>query len=153
MHHTTTHQGYRHVLYLLPLLLFLHSCTSVRLIQEYDETTDRKLTQLQEKFARFFVRMQKQTGQPEGAFTRYEGFYEDVHTELNVLEVRNRAIPKSETTMEQLELMEDQVNNLEKLHQSGVSDAQVWLPVRSALESTFAALLKYQIALKNRIKP
>jgi hypothetical protein len=150
---TNTPNGYGHALYrLIPLLFFLSSCSSVRLIQEYDETTDRKVTQLQEKFARFFVRMQKQMGQADGRFDHYEGFYEDVHTELNVLEVRNRAIPKSELTEEQLGLLEDQVLRLEKLHQLGFTDYRELVPVKSAMESSFAALIKFQIALKNRIK-
>jgi len=153
MHHTKPF-GFRLGLYpLIPVFLLVQSCTSVRLIQEYDETTDRKITLLQEKFARFFVRMQKLTGQPEAAFGKFDGFYEDVRTELNVLEVRSRAIPKSSTTLVQLESLEDQLDNMEQLHRIGVSDAREWMPVQSALESSFTALLKYQMALKNRIKP
>jgi len=153
MHGTRHPKGYRHVLYrFIPMVFLLHSCSEVRLIQEYDETTDRKVTLLQEKFARFFIRMQKQYNLPEGGFPKYEGFYEDVHTELNVLEVRNRAIPRSQITGEQIGLLEKQVDQLETLHQKGFTVYEEVVPVKNAMESSFAAILKYQIALKNRLK-
>ena len=143
----------RRYLFILPFLfLLLPACTNVRLIQEYDETTDHKITLLQERFARFFIRMEKQVGQPESAYAKYEGFYEDVKTEINVLEVRNRAIPKSQITQEQLGLLEKEVSQLEKLHQLGFTSYEELVPVKNAVESSFAAILQYQLALKHRIK-
>lgn len=94
-------------------LLFISACTSVRLIQEYDEITDQRLTALQEKSARFFVKMERQAGFPESDFKNYLSFYEDVKTELSVLEVRSRAIPKSEIVQQQIKSLQNQFTALE----------------------------------------
>ena len=59
------------------LFLCLYSCSSVRLIQEYDEITDNKLTAVQEKMARFFVKMERQIGLPESRYEKYIDFYDD----------------------------------------------------------------------------
>jgi hypothetical protein len=134
------------------LFIFLHSCTSVRLIQEYDEITDQKLTALQEKMARFFVKMERQIGFPESNYEKYIDFYDDVKTELSVLEVRSRAIPKSDIVQQQLKSVQSQVTNLEKLHKLGFNSYEELIPIRNALENSFAAIIQLQMSLKSRIK-
>jgi hypothetical protein len=134
------------------LFIFLHSCSSVRLIQEYDEITDQKLTALQEKMARFFVKMERQIGFPESNYEKYIDFYDDVKTELSVLEVRSRAIPKSDIVQQQLKSVQSQVTNLEKLHKLGFNSYEELIPIRNALENSFAAIIQLQMSLKSRIK-
>jgi hypothetical protein len=134
------------------LFLFLYSCTSVRLIQEYDEITDHKLTAVQEKMARFFVKMERQIGFPESKYEKYIDFYDDVKTDLSVLEVRSRAIPKSEIVQQQLKLVQSQVSNLEKLHKLGFNSYEELTPIRNALDNSFAAMIQLQMSLKSRIK-
>jgi hypothetical protein len=134
------------------LFIFLHSCSSVRLIQEYDEITDQKLTALQEKMARFFVKMERQIGFQESNYEKYIDFYDDVKTELSVLEVRSRAIPKSDIVQQQLKSVQSQVTNLEKLHKLGFNSYEELIPIRNALENSFAAIIQLQMSLKSRIK-
>jgi hypothetical protein len=134
------------------IVLFLYGCSSVRLIQEYDEITDQKLTSLQEKMARFFVKMERQVGFPESGYEKSIDFYDDVKTELNVLEVRSRAIPKSEIVQQQIRSIQSQVEALEKLHKLGFNSYEEILPVKNALENSFAAVIQLQMSLKSRIK-
>ncbi|MGL6269072.1 MAG: hypothetical protein ACRC2O_14160 [Chitinophagaceae bacterium] len=134
------------------LFLSLYSCSSVRLIQEYDEITDHKLTSVQEKIARFFVKMERQIGMPESKYEKYIDFYDDVKTDLSVLEVRSRAIPKSEIVQQQLKLVQSQISNLEKLHKLGFNSYEELNPIRNALDNSFAAMIQLQMSLKNRIK-
>lgn len=134
------------------LFIFLYSCSSVRLIQEYDEITDQKLTALQEKMARFFVKMDRQIGFPESKYENYIDFYDDVKTELSVLEVRSRAIPKSDIVQQQLKSVQSQVTNLEKLHKLGFNSYEELIPIRNALDNSFAAIIQLQMSLKSRIK-
>jgi hypothetical protein len=134
------------------LFVFLYSCSSVRLIQEYDEITDQKLTSLQEKMARFFVNMERQVGLPESRYEKYIDFYDDVKTELSVLEVRSRAIPKSDIVQQQLKSVQSQVSNLEKLHKLGFNSYEELIPIRNALDNSFAAIIQLQMSLKSRIK-
>jgi hypothetical protein len=134
------------------LFFILYSCSSVRLIQEYDEITDQKLTALQEKTARFFVKMERQIGFPESDYEKYIDFYDDVKTELSVLEVRSRAIPKSDIVQQQLKSVQSQVSNLEKLHKLGFNSYEELIPIRNALDNSFAAIIQLQMSLKSRIK-
>jgi hypothetical protein len=134
------------------LFLSLYSCSSVRLIQEYDEITDNKLTAVQEKMARFFVKMERQVGLPESRYEKYIDFYDDVKTDLSVLEVRSRAIPKSEIVQQQLKLVQSQISNLEKLHKLGFNSYEELTPIRNALDNSFAAMIQLQMSLKSRIK-
>lgn len=134
------------------LLLFLYSCTSVRLIQEYDQITDDKITGLQEKLSRFFVKLERQIGLPEASYEKYIDFYDDVKTELNVLEVRSRAIPKSEIVQKQIKSIQSQVGNLEKLHKLGFNSYEELIPPKNAIENSFAAIIQLQMALKSRVK-
>ena len=150
MHHATNHPWDRFILFCL--LIFSISCSQVRLIQEYDEVTDRQITSMQEKFARFFVKMRKQAGMPEGNYVKYESFYDDVRTQLNVLEVRNRAIPRTDITNDIISSLAKEVDLLENLHRMGFTTYDEVIPVKYAMESSFAAMLKFQLALKSRIK-
>jgi hypothetical protein len=134
------------------LFIFLYSCSSVRLIQEYDEITDQKLTALQEKLARFFVKMERQIGFPESNHEKYIDFYDDVKTELSVLEVRSRAIPKSDIVQQQLKSVQSQVSYLEKLHKLGFNSYEELIPIRNALDNSFTAIIQLQMSLKSRIK-
>jgi hypothetical protein len=153
MNSISRYSGKRYLSLIAPILfIFLYSCSSVRLIQEYDEITDQKLTALQEKIARFFVRMDRQIGFPESNYVNYIDFYDDVKTELSVLEVRSRAIPKSDIVQQQLQSVQSQVTNLEKLHKLGFNSYEEIVPIRNALNNSFAAIIQLQMSLKSRVK-
>ena len=87
--------------------------------------------------------MEKVAGTPDGNVARYSDFYEDVRTEVDVLKARNRAIPKSGTTQEQLELLRHAIDQLESLHGSGFHDYNEVVPLKSGLEGTLVAMQKY----------
>jgi hypothetical protein len=153
MNSISRHSGKRYLSLIPPILfIFLYSCSSVRLILEYDEITDQKLTALQEKIARFFVRMDRQIGFPESNYVNYIDFYDDVKTELSVLEVRSRAIPKSDIVQQQLQSVQSQITNLEKLHKLGFNSYEEIVPIRNALNNSFAAIIQLQMSLKSRVK-
>ena len=153
MHHTTPRTGHGHASCLIIAIpLLLGSCSPLRFTQDYDDTSERKIAQLQEKFSRFFVRMERSAGTPEGNLVKYQDFYEDVRTEIDVLQARNRAIPKSGTTEEQLELLHKEVDQLEMLHRNGFRGYEELLPLKNGLQGTLIAMQKYQFTLKSRVK-
>ena len=153
MHHTKPPKGHGHascLVLIIPILLV--SCRPLRFTQDYDDTSERKIVQLQEKVSRFFVRMEKMAGTPEGSVVKYADFYEDVRTEIDVLRARNRAIPMSGTTEEQLELLRQEIDQLETLHGTGFHAYEELVPLKNGLEGTLVAMQKYQFTLKNRMK-
>jgi hypothetical protein len=151
MHHTKHPNGLGY-LACLALTMLLISCRPLRLAQDFDEISERRIVSLQEKFSRFFVRMEKYAGNPEASIVKYMDFYEDVRTDIDVLQARNRAIPMSSTTEEQLDLLLQEVDQLEVLHSKGFKAYEEVVPLRSGLEGTLISMQKYQFTLKNRVK-
>jgi hypothetical protein len=140
------------LLFFSALTLWFVSCTSVRLIQDYDEITDNRITALQEKTSRFFVKMERHFMEPQAVYEKNMEFYEEVKVDLNVLEVRNRAMPKSDLTVQQLQSVQKQFDSLEKLHKLGIKSYEELVPARQAIESSFSAMMQLQMSLKNRVK-
>lgn len=129
----------------------LQQCTSIRLIQEYDEITDQRVTALQEKVASFFVKMDRAIGTADTAYEKSIPFYDDVKTDLNVLMVRAKATPKSQVMQDALASMTSSFETLEKYHKTqGFSNREELVPMKNAFDSQFAALIQFNTALKNR---
>jgi len=140
------------VLRLFVILLFLNttSCVGVRLIQEYDSVSDNKLTSLQEKTTKFFVKAERQFGLPESVYNKHIDFYDDVKSDINVLLVRSRAIQKTRITQDQLVLLLEQIKGLEQLHKLGFKTPEELTVIQSAIDNSFTAILQFQLALKQR---
>jgi hypothetical protein len=142
----------RFVFFSIFLSVMVCSCRPFRLVQSADDVTERRLISLQEKFSRFFIRLERQVGKPESSLVKYTDFYEDIRTDLAVLQIRNRALDKSEIVRDQLDLLDKEVGELESLHGGGFQDVrEVWV-LRETIEETMVAMFKWQFTLKNRWK-
>ena len=104
-------------------MLFALTGCSVKLISSYDEKTDNAVTQLQKEVETFFVTIEGQAGLPECAYENHKKFYQDSKVTISAIEVRARAIPKNTITIEQIELLKDSLEKLEKLHKLGCFSA------------------------------
>ena len=134
-------------IFLLCTLMVLFGC-SIKLISSYDETTDKTVTALQKKVESFFVTVESQEGLPECEYNNHKKFYDEVKVEISAIEVRARAIPNNEITIEQVELLKDSLNKLESLHKiSCLSKDQIEI-LRIAFNSSFTAILKLEFAKK-----
>lgn len=152
MHHTKPRQGHDRMSCLVAIPLIFFSCKPVRLVQDFDDTTERRLLQVQDKCSRFFVRMERQAGTVDASVAKYVDFYEDVRTDIDVLLARSRAITGSGTTMEQLDLLRREIDQLEDLHRKGFKSWEEVKPLHDGIEGTLVAMQKYQFTLKNRVK-
>jgi hypothetical protein len=133
--------------------ILLQQCTSVRLIQEYDEITDTKVTEMQEDVAAFFVKMDRAIGTPDTAYEKSIPFYDAVKTQLDVLTVRAKATPKSDVMQNALASLSSTFDKLEQYHRTqGFSNKEELVPLKSAFDNSFAALIQFNTALKNRVK-
>lgn len=130
--------------------IFLFSCSEIRLIQEYDAVSDNKIINLQEKTSRFFVKMNRTFGLPENKYEKYIDFYDDVKSDIHILEVRTKSIEKTNITEQQISSLLKQINTLETLHKSGFKNIEEISVLSSAFDNTFTAILKLQQALKNK---
>ena len=83
--------------------IFLFSCSEIRLIQEYDAVSDNKINSLQEKTSRFFIKIDRTFGLPENKYDKYIDFYDDIKSDIHILEIRTRSIEKTNITQQQIE--------------------------------------------------
>ena len=135
--------------YLIISLLFF-SCSLIRLIQEYDSISDNKITSLQEKTSKFFIKAERQIQQSQFSYDSFINFYDDIKTDINVLLVRSRAIQKTDIIQKQLNSLLIQINTLEDLHNKKIRSVDELEPIKSAIENSFTAIIQFQLALKNK---
>lgn len=136
---------------MLPLLLIAASSCKVRLISDYDDITDRSATELQKKVEGFVHKMVASAGTPEGSYARNVVFYDDARTDLSAIRVRANAFEKNKFTLEEINLIQANLDNLEKLHKIGGDRGlrkEVADPALDALNTQFTALIKLELAKK-----
>lgn len=80
------------------LVSLLSACSTVRLISDYDEPTDKALTALQKSTDDFITKLIAAAPSDGNAFDKHTTFYEDADQQLRQLEFRVTSIPKNEHT-------------------------------------------------------
>jgi hypothetical protein len=120
----------------------------IKLVADYDEITDRSVMALQREFERFFIDVERNLYTLEADHGNYIGFYDEVRAELGVIRVRAAARPKNEITVEQLDLVAQNVDNLEELHKLGFESPEELEPLRAAFQQSFQAILTLELAKK-----
>jgi hypothetical protein len=129
-------------------LLVLLCFSGCALISSYDEKTDDGVTALQQKVETFFVTLESQEGSPECKYENHRSFHQEAKVAISAIEVRARAIPQNDITVEQVELLKDSLNKLEQLHKLDCLSSMQIAPLRSNFTSSFVAILKLEIAKK-----
>lgn len=128
------------------------SCLHVKLVGDYDEITDRKLTEMQLNFALHFNKLERVITTEKADYSHYIEFYDLVKAEVDVLKIRAAAIAKNKIVIEQLKLLDSNISDLMLLHQIGFSSAKEISLLKSAFDEAFGAMIFYQINLKRRKK-
>lgn len=129
---------------------FLFSCAEVKLIQEYDTVSNNKINVIYEKSTKFFVKLKRNIGLPESKYEKYIDFYDDVKSDIHILETRTKAIEKSQIVQKQINALDIQIQSMEQLHKKGFTSKEEIELIQSAFDQTIASMLKLQVALKNK---
>jgi len=129
------------------LILIMSGCSNIRLIADYDEQTDVAVTQVQRKLEQFLVSLERNIGKEEASYSRNTKFYDDIRVDLSAMRVRAAAIPDNDRTVQQIRLLTDTVDNLEKLHKLGLAANDI-PPIRTAFNVSCTAILKLELAKK-----
>lgn len=79
--------------------LILTACSTVTLISDYDEPTDRALTALQQTSDDFITKLISEASSDKNAFEKHKQFYSDADQQLRRLEFRVTSIPKNNKTV------------------------------------------------------
>ncbi len=130
------------------MLITITSCQSIRLISEYDDITDKKVTELQEKSSEHFAKLERTIGTDESNYQHYVSFYDKAKADISTLKIRANAIEKNDIVIKQLVFVEDNMMILEELHKIGFKQSSEITPIKNAFNSAFTAIIKLQMALK-----
>lgn len=134
----------------ISFFLFLFSCAEIKLIQDYDAVSNNKINLLHDKTTKFFVKIQRTVGLPENKYEKHIDFYDDVKSDIHILETRTKAIEKSQIVQKQINALDIQIQSLEQLHKKGFTSKEEIELIQSAFDQTIASMLKLQVALKNK---
>lgn len=129
---------------------FLFSCAEIKLIQEYDAVSNNKINVIYEKSTKFFVKLKRNIGLPESKYEKHIDFYDDLKSDIHILETRTKAIEKSLIVQKQISALDIQIQSLEQLHKKGFTSKEEIDLIQSAFDQTIASMLKLQVALKNK---
>jgi hypothetical protein len=142
------HQLYRIAIFILGLIFLVLSGCTVKLISSYDEKTDIAVSDLQKRMEAFFLTLESLEGLPECAYEYHAEVYRDIKVEVSAIEVRARAIPDNDITIQQISLLKENVDMLEQLHKMSCLTKDQIEPLRINFNSGFTAILKLELAKK-----
>jgi hypothetical protein len=132
--------------------LALAGCVSVHLIADYDAKLDAGVTELQRKTETFLVKLERAGPKPEGRYEANIAFYDEVKVDLSALQVRADSVALNKQTSEQLSLLRDSFNQMEKIHsEKGTLSPLVIAETRKQLNHQFTAILTLEVAKKDRL--
>jgi hypothetical protein len=127
----------------------------VRIIAPYDDVTDSKITELNEKIVLQLTKWERvSAADPKSAKLAYVNnadFYDEVNTTLDILIARNNAIEQNKIVNEQLKNADNLISDMELLHKTengmGMNVNTIKL-VKANVQVSFGAIQKLQMELK-----
>lgn len=129
----------------LSLVLVMSGCT-VKLISDYDSSTDKAVTALQKKTETHLIALENAEGPPECRIEKHRKFYDEAKVDVSAIAVRAAAIPQNERTIEMAQLLADSLEKLEELHEISCLNEDQIKTLRSSFNSSFIAILKLELA-------
>lgn len=139
---------HHNIFLLLLLILIITSACSVKFIADYDEVTDKLVTELQRKMEYLFLDLESKFGTQETDYENYIEFYKEVKTDLKLLELRTSALPQNEITVKQVKLVQKNFQLFEDIHKDGIDDMILIEEPRKDFTLAFINILKFELAKK-----
>ncbi len=133
----------------LAIVLISSGCT-VQFVSRYDETTEKSITTIQRDVERLFQEIERSLGTPEARYENYVAVYEQLQIEATMLNTRAQAIDMNSITTEQSEQLIGWLNNLQRLHRTGIPAVDVLAVTRQQARQIFVAMLKFELAKKRQ---
>jgi hypothetical protein len=110
------------ILSLCSIICCLPSCTTVGFVSQYDEQTDSDATAIQQDVATFFVKLDTALTPADRSFGANQDFYKREAVAVTMLASRAAAVPKNSLTIQQIELLKENIALLALLHKGCVTD-------------------------------
>lgn len=121
----------------------------VRLAAEYDEHVDRGATALQQEMDSHLTRLEVLGADVNGHFDLHEPFYLDYAVKLRSLRLRAQAYRRNELTLQQLDLMLDSLEELNRQHaERGTLSPAFIASSRDLFNQAWGAVIAWEVAKK-----
>jgi hypothetical protein len=133
-------------------MLLAASCTAVRFVADYDEQLDQGATAFQKRIEKHLLVLERNLGTPVAAYPAFGEFYTDATVDLAVLHTRAAATPHNEITVQQIELLQKNLQLLERMHREGLTASDL-PPLHVAFGTACAAIIKFELAKKRGEPP
>jgi hypothetical protein len=132
------------------LISFLAGCAfRVKLVGEYDEITDRTVSDLHRKTVSFFARLNSSSGH-DVSYEANRSFYEDAQGDVSTLILRAKVTEeglKRNPLTRNFEDLQKQYQDLAELHKTSPS-LQIMRSAEDALQRSFRAIVENLMYLK-----
>ena len=125
--------------------LAVAGCVTVRLIADYDEQIDRGITAFHRATANHLAALEGAIGTADAAYAKHAEFYRQARVDLSSLRVRAAARDRNEITVQQMDLLAEQVATLERMHKEGLQINDI-RPLRDHFNAGVTAILKLELA-------
>lgn len=132
------------ILIILFSLLFINGCT-IQLVSQYDEKTDSAITSIHKEISDFLV--DQPLPDPPGETPEAITFYKTTHSHIKELKLRANAIPNNDLTLQQIDLLDQDITLLENLDKLGHTAIAHKL-AQDAIDIACGAMLKLELAKK-----
>jgi len=124
---------------------------AVHFVSDYDEVTDRTITELQARTEAFVLKMADAAGTPAGTYDSNKVFYTEAKATILTIESRASTMPRNQTTVDQLKKLEENIALMAELHQKAGDKgltSDLAGPVRDILDVQFRAIMKHEMDKK-----
>ncbi|MEL7312363.1 MAG: hypothetical protein AAFN07_12675 [Pseudomonadota bacterium] len=149
MQHLLNTRIYARLVSSLVLSLLVAGC-AVQYVSRYDAVTETSITEIQRGVEGLLQQIERGAGTPAADYENFVATYESLHVDAAMLNSRAQALALNSITAEQSELLQEWLRSLEALHQTGIADPLLLVPVRQQAEQLFVAMLKFELAKKRQ---
>jgi hypothetical protein len=122
---------------------FVTSCAVV-FVGPYDEITDKAINDLAIKTEQFLAKMEATSGDYESN----RSFYRDAKASIRSIRLRAELYEKNEGELKELDLLDQNFDNLAKLHRLGSLTGMTGSIARTQIEANFKSLIQIELAKK-----
>lgn len=130
---------------LLVGILGVSGC-ALKWVSDYDPVIDQSLTALHKKTEVHWMALEAADQTPDCGHTRYQPFYRQSKIATSALVFRASAVPGNDITIQQIQLLANSFESLEKLHRLSCLSHQQIQVLRAQFNLSFTAILKLELA-------
>jgi len=125
---------------------------AVKLVSDYDETTDANVTSIQKSMDAYLLNLQSQKW-PDCSYSSNKATIDSIKVQIDSASIRAKAIPKNSVTIQQLGTLSNMFNDLvngQKHRDEKISciPGQIINLDKNTLDDAVSNILKFELAKK-----